>query len=340
MLSKSDLSEDEKKDWDRFVLEQDGPFLQSFEWGEFQKSIGREIFYLRDTDWQALLVKYQMPLGRNYLYCPHGPVLAGNIKTYSFLETLQDLAKKEKSVFLRVEPCANCTKEDLLEMCFIKSKDIQPNKTSVLDLNLSEEELSAKMHEKTRYNIGLAQRKGVAVKITEYNEKDFNAFWNLLVQTAKRQGIRLFAEEYYKKELQTGKNLPQPFLNEGRSLPLGRVREDFKNLLFLAEYQGKAIAANIVNIFGKRATYLHGGSDNEYRALMAPHMLQWEQIKYAKNAGCKIYDFWGCDDEKWPGVSRFKKGFGGREISYCGTHDYIFDKFWYKIYKAARSILR
>jgi len=344
-MAGSELNEDEIINWNHFVIEQNGSFLQSYEWGGFQKSIGREVFFLRDVNWQSLVVKYKMPLGRNYLFCPHGPVLASDIKTCGFLESLQDLAQKEKSVFLRVEPCLNCTKDDLDILCFEKSKDIQPHKTLVLDLSLSEEELLAQMGEKTRYNIGLAARKGVSIKLSSSQddnfEKDFEEFWDLLNQTARRQKIRLFGKEYYRKELQIGKNLPQPLLKEGnRSSPLGEVGRDFVNVLFIAEYQNKPIAANIVNLFGNRATYLHGGSDNEYRSLMAPHLLQWEQIKYAKSVGCKIYDFWGCDDEKWPGVSRFKKGYGGREVEFCGTHDYVFDKWWYRIYKAGRSILR
>jgi peptidoglycan pentaglycine glycine transferase (the first glycine) len=322
MIEQAELKEDEKNDWNRFVAEHGGGFLQSWEWGKFQESIGRQVYFLRDDGFWALVIKYQMPLNRNYLYCPHGPVLATNIKTCGFLEALKDLAKKEKSVFLRIEPCANCTREDLNALCFVKSKDIQPHKTLVLDLAQKEEELLAKMHEKTRYNIGLAQRRGVAIKNFQFPifNFQFNEFWQLISQTANRQRIKIFPKEYYFKQLQINS-------------------DKFQNLLFLAEYQGKAIAANLVNVFGQTATYLHGGSDNEYRALMAPHLLQWEQIKYAKNQGCETYDFWGFDEERWPGVSLFKKGFGGREVQYVGTWDYIFDKKWYTIYKLARKIL-
>jgi len=341
----------QKHDWNRFVIEQGGSFLQSFEWGEFQKSLGREVFYLKDASWSAVVIKYPMPLGRNYLFCPHGPVLAQDIKTCGFLEVLQELAKKEKSVFLRIEPCFNSTKEDLSGMCFVKSKDIQPHKTLVLDLNLSEEELLSQMHEKTRYNIGLAVRKGVKVYLSlsdsDKFEKDFEEFWRLICLTYKRQGIRSFSKEYYRKQLNLAPH-PTPLFVQGEGMEHPSSVEEgnggggvqFQNLLFLAEYENKSIAANMVNIFGQTATYVHGGSDSEHRALMAPHLLQWEQIKFAKTQGCKTYDFYGCDEDKWPGVSRFKKGFGGREVSFCGTHDYVFDKWWYRIYKAARSILR
>ena len=72
---------------------------------------------------------------------------------------------------------------------------------------------------------------------------------------------------------------------------------------------------------------------------MAPHLLQWEQIKEAKKRGCIEYDFWGIDDKKWPGVTRFKRGFGGREINYPNAHDLVFQPIWYLIYKIARKIL-
>ncbi|OGZ34062.1 MAG: hypothetical protein A2174_03020 [Candidatus Portnoybacteria bacterium RBG_13_41_18] len=347
-----------KENWNRFVVQHGGSFLQSYEWGEFQKSIGREVFYFKDINFQALVIKYQMPLGRNYLFCPHGPIIKSEIrnpksetnsklKCSNFINEVTNLAKREKSVFIRVEPMGDIRREELEELCFEKSKDIQPHKTLVLDLNLSEEELLAQMHEKTRYNIGLAARKGLTVRQTEYNEKDFEEFWRLVSITYKRQGIRSFSKEYYKKQLNfTPHPIPLLIQGEGMDHPssveegYGGGGVQFRNILFLAEYKGKPIAANMVNIFGQRTTYLHGGSDNELRFLMAPHLLQWEQIKFAKNQSCKIYDFWGCDDERWPGVSRFKKGFGGREIEWCGTHDYVFDKFWYKIYKVGRSILR
>lgn len=111
------------------------------------------------------------------------------------------------------------------------------------------------------------------------------------------------------------------------------------NLLFIAEYQGKTIAANLVNFFGPTATYTHGGWDWEYRSLMAPHLLQWEQIKEAKNRGCKAYDFWGIDKINWPGITRFKKGFGGKEVNYIGTFDLILKQAWYSAYILVKKIL-
>jgi len=316
-------------------MEQDGNFLQSWEWGEFQKSIGRQMFFLKNNSFQALAVKHDLALGKSYLYCPRGPILVKsqntdsklqtNHKTQisSFLNEIQKIAKRENAIFVRIEPTGDIEEDDLRKAGLIRAqKDVQPSKTLILDLSLSEEELLAQMHEKTRYNIGLAERKGVSITLHKLEDNDgaFEKFWQILSQTAKRQNIHIFSEDYYKIQM----------TNKSRQ---------FENLLFIAAYQGEAIAANLVNLFGQTATYLHGGSDNESRALMAPHLLQWEQIKEAKRRGCKAYDFWGYDEERWPGVSRFKKGFGGREVQYIGTFDLILKQAWYSAYLFARKTL-
>lgn len=108
--------------------------------------------------------------------------------------------------------------------------------------------------------------------------------------------------------------------------------------MFLAEYQEKIIVASIVVFFGNRVTSLHTGSDHEYRALKGPDLLRREVFIYGKELGYKTYDFWGIDDEKFPGVSNFKRGFGGTEIEYPAGIDVIFNNMRYQIYKAMRKI--
>jgi lipid II:glycine glycyltransferase (peptidoglycan interpeptide bridge formation enzyme) len=321
MIAQTELSENEKKDWNRFVLEQGGSFLQSWEWGEFQKAIGRQIYFLKENNWQSLVIKHDLALGRNYLYCPRGPVVRG--ETGNFFNAIAKLAKQENSIFNRIEPMQGIEEDDLRKLGFIRAQsDVQPRQTLILDLDRSEEELLGQMHEKTRYNIGLAERKGVSITIRKLEDGDeaFEKFWELLNQTAKRQKIGIFSKDYYKRQL----TIKSP---------------QFANLLFIAAFGGKAIAANLVNFFGHTATYVHGGSDNTFRALMAPHLLQWEQIKEAKKRGCKYYDFWGFDEQKWPGISRFKKGFGGREVSYIGTFDLILKQAWYSAYIFVKKVL-
>lgn len=97
------------------------------------------------------------------------------------------------------------------------------------------------------------------------------------------------------------------------------------------------IAGALTLTYGDTAYYLHGAMDREYRNLMAPHFMHWEIMKLYKHEGFGYYDFWGIDARKWPGVTRFKLGFGGREIEYPGSFDLPISKFWYVVYTMARK---
>ena len=111
--------------------------------------------------------------------------------------------------------------------------------------------------------------------------------------------------------------------------------------LFFAKHEGNYIAANIFVFFGKTAVHLFGGFDHNFRNLMAPYFMHWNQMLFAKNKmGCAIYDFWGIDEKKWPGVTHFKRSFGGKEIVYPQGRDVVFDAKWYKLFKIARKLIR
>jgi lipid II:glycine glycyltransferase (peptidoglycan interpeptide bridge formation enzyme) len=306
----------QKELWNQFVIQNNGSFLQSWQWGEFRQSLGQKIWRIEISRLKGLVIKYNLPLNKSYLYCPRGPV--GEILDKDFKEfstQIRDIAKQENSIFFKIEPDKN-----LRELPLVRStKQIQPSKTIVLDITKSEEELLSQMHQKTRYNIRLAQRKGVVVQQTS-NKESLGIFLGLLKETAQRDKFYLHPKNYYQKMLAIlGKE--------------GMVK------LFLAQYQNRVIAANLVCFFGQRATYLHGASDYNFRQMMAPYLLQWQAILEAKKQGLKYYDFWGIDDRKWPGVTRFKKGFGGQEIIYLGAFDLVFQKLWYGIYNLARRIL-
>ncbi|HTW96805.1 MAG TPA: peptidoglycan bridge formation glycyltransferase FemA/FemB family protein, partial [Candidatus Methylomirabilis sp.] len=150
-------------------------------------------------------------------------------------------------------------------------------------------------------------------------EKELEKFWNLMQKTSGRDGFTPHNKNYYAQLLHI-------------------APDKFK--LFFAVLEDKTIAAGIFSFFGNMATYLFGASDDEYREVMAPHLLQWEIIKRAKAGGYKYYDFFGIDEKKWPGVTRFKRGFAGQEINYTGTFDVIFDKQKYLAYKIFRRLRR
>lgn len=351
----------DKEILNKFLTEQKySQFLQSWEWGEFQKKSGFEIrrFGVEEDgklSAVATLIKKNPGLKKAYWYCPRGPVvnfqfsISDSQSIFEFLiQELAGQAKKEAIIFLRIEPLFKIQNS---KFKIKPTLDVQPFKTLILNLEKSEEELLARMHQKTRYNIRLANKKGIEIKILSHpssfkegGNSDFEKWWEIMEETEKRDKFRLHNKKYYQKMLSAChpeqneefyKNHQAEFLD---SQPRNDKRFFIK--LIVAKYQNKIIAGNIIAFFGGIATYIHGASSNEYRNLMAPYLLQWEAIKLAKRQGLKFYDFYGIDENKWPGVTRFKKGFGGKDFSYPGTFDLVFNNLWYNVYKVLRKIRR
>ncbi|MDP2736163.1 MAG: peptidoglycan bridge formation glycyltransferase FemA/FemB family protein [bacterium] len=317
----------DKKQLNDFVGHQKhAQFLQSFEWGEFQKEVSGIIWRIGAVEddgrliASAKLVKKQLPMGRSYFYCGRGPVIGDKKQTTVIMNelfsTIKELAIEESVMFLRFEPVYEFQTASF-NFPISKTIDVQPNKTLILDLTKSENEILQGMHQKTRYNIRLAEKKGV--KIVEAGAERFEEFWQLLVTTGDRDEFNPHGRSYYQAMLKTDSS--------------------FVKLLF-AEYRGKPLAGNLVVFFGDTATYIHGGSSNENREAMAPYAMQWQTIKLAKQAGYKYYDWHGIDEIKWPGVTRFKMGFGGQTVQYPGTFDLVYDDAWYNIYKMVRKVRR
>ncbi len=300
-------------------------FLQTKIWANFQKSLGRSFFEYNQDFISATVYKYPLPFGKSYLYIPYGPeldlnrMLGGfNDPVRKFVYFIGELAQKEKSIFIKVEPTIDHVAQLLAENKFKKSfKEIQPSKTVLIDLNENEESLQEKMHYKTRYNIKVAEKHNI--EISESN--DLEIFWNLIKKTAARDKFSTHNREYYQKLLNFFEN-----------------NNEIITKIFIAKHAGKPIAAAIVLLHKGSGYYLHGASDYEHRNLMAPYKLHWEIIKYLKNKKYKTYDLWGINSNKWPGVTRFKLGWGGRVIEYPGSFDLPVSKLWYFAYNNARKI--
>lgn len=319
-----------KEELNDFVANQkNSQFIQSWQWGEFQEKVSGKVWRLVVKDNEevvaaAKIITKDLPAGKKYFYCGRGPIITEGADKMEatrliFLE-IEKLAKQEGAMFLRFDPIHNLEEHDYKikgKEVLIKTHDVQPSKTLILDLSKTEEELLKEMHQKTRYNINLAEKKGV--KITEAGKEKFEAFWSLLDQTSDRDQFRPHGRNYYQAMLEL---------------------EDNPVKLFFAEFEGRLITTALVSFFGDTATYLHGGSANDDRNVMAPYLLQWHCIKLAKAGGQKFYDFHGIDEEKWPGVTKFKKGFGGLEMDYPGTFDLVYDDGWYEIYKMIRKVRR
>ncbi len=300
-------------------------FLQTKKWMEFQKSLGREVFEFDNDGIRANIVMHDLPFGKNYLYIPHGPSLSLNDiegglknKLAEFVNYLRKIGRENGSIFAKIEPLNDSVMELLYSYGFRKSKkEIQPSKTIVVNLKASEEELLSLMHHKTRYNIKVAEKNN----LTFVEGGDVDDFWKLLKQTSEKDKFSPHEKSYYKKLLS--------FFTDG----------DIKTELYFIKRDGKPIAGMIVLTYGETAYYLHGAMDREYKPMMAPYMLHWEAMKLFKIRGYTFYDFWGIDSREWPGVTRFKLGWGGNQVEYPGSFDLPISRFWYLIYNITRKIV-
>jgi len=284
-------------------------FLQSQVWEEFQQRVGHKTLRVSGL----LLIKKKLLMGWSYFYCPR----AYWPHESAFWPKLKEVANKEKAVFLRIEPLGALM--DLPKL--YKTADVQPSRTLMLDLTLDEQKILEGMHPKTRYNIRLAEKKGVSVFKTDA----VNQFCVLMADTVKRDGFRAHQDFYYKKMLTAPSALSD------------QSAEKFEISLYAAKYQGQMLAAGIFVFYNDTVVYLHGASTHARKNVMAPYALHWHMIKLAKHMGFKYYDFYGIDEVKWPGVTRFKKGFGGVEVKYPGAYDIVFRPFWYLLYKTLKK---
>lgn len=308
-------------------LDMNKSFLQTEEWLDFQKSIGRPAWRFDNEKVVANIIKHDLPFGMNYLYIPHGPEIhldkiSGGLKNEleHFVSYIKNLAREQKSIFIKIEPLQDSTIELLYGAGFKKSsKEIQPHRSVIMDLEKSEDELLSLMHHKTRYNIKVAEKNNLVFTVGN----NIDAFWKLLKQTAKNDNFSTHSKEYYEKLC---------------SSPAGGT--GLKSEMVFIKHKDTPIAGALLLAYDDRVYYLHGAMDRDsrYKPMMAPYLLHWEVMKWAKGYGVKYYDLWGIDANKWPGVTRFKLGWGGRQVEYPGAFDMSIRGFWFLIYKVVRKL--
>ncbi len=313
--------------WDCFVSEHlRGHFLQSWGWGELKAASGWHPLRLAlwDTTCNQIVAAAQVlrrtvphvPLRLGHLaYVPKGPVLDWTNETLcdTFFVQLHSYLRRDGAIMLRLEPGQE-DDEDLILKCLAQQKmhttqAVQPVRTIMLDITPDEATLLAQMKEKWRYNVRLAGRKGVTIRIAETIE-DVQAWYTLLETTGERDQFGIHTLAYYLQVWRT-------------------FRPDDTVRLLLAEFNGQLLAGIFVSVFARQAIYLYGASSNEQRHLMPNYLLQWEAIRWAKSRGASSYDFWGipeteAEDESMAGVYRFKRGWGGRVVQFPGCYEYIY----------------
>ncbi|MCK4891156.1 MAG: peptidoglycan bridge formation glycyltransferase FemA/FemB family protein [Candidatus Pacebacteria bacterium] len=311
---------DNKSMWESFIQENaKSTFLQSWNWGEFNKNTGEKIWRLGIFDNKkiiavALIIKVNAKRG-SFLFVPHGPIIkvfGTQYSVFSILNELfnylKDLGKKEKSGFLRISSIFENTVESLkiFKSYGFKNAPIHmmhPETTWLLDITKPEDEILKDMRKTHRNLIRRAVKDGVEI-IQSTDEKYLKAFYSIYMETVQRHKFVPFSYNYIKSEIDAFKN-------------------DDQISIFSAKYNGKIISSAIILFYGNQAFYHHGASSSEYNKIPSSYLILWEAIKEARKRNREIFNFYGIVENKpkhpWAGLSKFKKGFGGyqKELLHC-----------------------
>lgn len=330
--------------WDELIqLAPDYTFLQSYAYGNFQKAIDKEVkrwVFLGGEDNRDSVLLFQTNSVHarrgNILQLRHGPIPTpyflelGQQEQLTaitrFLAELKQLGESTKADFIRLQ-VLQITETELGEI-FRKAMreagfraanihNIDAEKTLVLDINRSEDEILAGMRKQTRYYIRRAKKDGVEVSVSSDPEAVAD-FFRVHADTVSRQDFVSFSEDYYQKFL--------------KLMPAKVIR---------AHYKGEVIAAAIVVFYGVKAFYSEGGSLTKYSKIPGSYAVQWRAIELAKEFGCASYNFWGGvlphdapPNYPWLGIDLFKRGFGGERVEYLHAQDlgltwkYKFTRAW------------
>ena len=285
--------------------------LQSSAWAEFRKKWGNEVIETKE----GILTLHRLPF-TNYKI---GMFIKGSVPTKKMLAGLKKLGKDKNLVFIKMEP--NAEKSDKL-IKMLKSVGAVPGKTLFtpttfwIDLTPTEDELMKSFSGKTRYNIRLAERKGVTVK-KDNSDKAFERYLKLTRETIERQGFYAHTEKYHRlmwKELKKA----------------GIVH------LLTASYKGEIITTWILFSWKKFLYYPYGASSQKHKEVMANNLMMWEAIKFGKKMGLTTFDLWGREEGK--GFTKFKEGYNPKVIEFLGTWDLVINKPIYAIYKIGEKI--
>ena len=255
------------------------------------------------------------------------PVVTGRlmIDRESFWHEVDSICKKNRAIFLKIEPdtLEETFQPSILQTFKLSNHNIQPPRTITLSIKEDEEEILARMKPKCRYNIRLAEKKGITVRSWD----DIPAFHEMMTVTGGRDNFGVHSKEYYQRAYEL-------FHQKGTCE------------LLVAEFEGKPLASLMVFSNAKRAWYVYGASNDQERNRMPTYLLQWEAIRWAKARGCDEYDLWGVPDENedtleanfetrhdglW-GVYRFKRGFGGQLKRAAQAVDRVYNPLLYWAY--------
>lgn len=319
------LSADRRDDFDAFVAAAARPeFLQAWGWGDLKAATGWRPHRLlvpgaggRPVAACSILERRLPGLGP-LLYAPRGPVVDWDDDSAAdaALSALVAFAHQRRAVALKLDPgvpgahpgCASALRRHGWRPLHagLSFEGVQPRFHMQLPLRgVDEAGLLSAMHHKTRYNIRVAERRGVVIRAG--TGADLPAFYAILQETATRDRFLVRGLSYF-----------EAMWRECLGRGLG--------WMLLAEADGQLLAGAIIFRMGNTAWYLYGASSNRRRELMPAYAVQWEAIRRARREGCAVYDFRGVsgdlsEDNPLYGIYRFKKGFGAELIEFVGEWD-------------------
>ncbi len=314
-------------DWNIFLKNYPSAhLLQMGEWGELKKDFGwKPIRIILNNEVGCQILLRRLPLGLTLGYMPK-PVTSNQLSGISgqFWQEVDSICKNNHAIFLKIEPDEWSDHPVFYPSSFILSPhNIQPPRTIVISIKEDEDKILERMKPKCRYNIRLAEKKGVTIRAWD----DISAFHEMMTVTGGRDNFGVHSKEYYQRAYEL-------FHSSGTCE------------LLVAEYEGKPLASLMVFANATRAWYVYGASNDQERNRMPTYLLQWEAIRWAKARGCDEYDLWGVPDENeetlesnfesrqaglW-GVYRFKRGFGGEVKRAAQALDKIYNPLLYWAY--------
>ena len=311
-----------KKTWEDFILAHpEANFLQSWSWGEFHKALDKTIdrkgFYQNGKLVGVMLSVIEPARRGRYLTVPGGPIINWKSEDLvnAFAEQVRVIAKENNCVFIRVRPqlkSDESSKKIFKDLGFIKAPmHLHAELTSQLDITKSEDELMAQMRKTTRYEVKKAIKENIRI-IASSNEKDIKSFYDVQIETARRQKFVPFSYKFLHEQFRV-------FAESGNAL------------LYKAEFEKKLLAQAFVIFYNKETVYHYGTGTDEGRRHPGAYLIQWEAILEAKKQGMTRYNFWGVAPEnnanhRFSGLSLFKRGFGGEDFEYLHAQDLIINK--------------
>ncbi len=319
------------------------PLTQTWWYGDIQLKRGRQVkrfALLREGEAKAYVqfIAYPLISTLAYWYAPYGPVCAAPDRELfqALRDKLRSLEGDNGIVFIRFDffPALSGEMEDVASRIFTKSGKTasngsyyQPRYEWYMDISGSEDTIIMSMHQKTRYSVRLAEKKGVTTTVIAGPEmmSHLASFMTLMKSTAKRNNFALHDDFYYKA-----------FFEE--------IIERGNGFLVEARLDGELLASHFVVVEGSVAHYVFGGTSDEKKELCAPFLAHFVGMKEAKLLGAKSYNFGGINEEgsapHWEGVTAFKKRFGGSVVSHSPYMDVILKPVWYHLYNFRKFIKR